>query len=83
MNPVKARSIFHFLVGAAIHSVHVCTWEPESCSTRSMSKQLPTFPHPYHPCHLSGSADRFHHSQSHVHDASQVREDYLYINIRY
>lgn len=70
---VKVSSACHFLIGAAIHSVHVYTREPESCSTRSMSKQLPTFPCSCHPCHLSGSTDRLHHPQSHVHDGSKVR----------
>lgn len=70
---VKVSSTCNFLIGAAIHSVHVYTREPESCSTRSMSKQLPTFPCSCHPCHLSGSTDRLHHSQSPVHDGSKVR----------
>lgn len=70
---VKVSSTCNFLIGAAIHSVHVYTREPESCSARSMSKQLPTFPCSCHPCHLSGSTDRLHHSQSPVHDGSKVR----------
>lgn len=58
--------------GAAVHSVCVCSREPEPSSPRPMSKRLPTLPHSCHPHHLSGSSDRLHHPQSPVHDGAQV-----------